>query len=157
MAIYWPTPSFKGRTFKLCVVTRWAFNVCSRSSPLRGSCYDSRLTSPSNSVLCLMRKRKAHVRFLSDSTHRPVVTSLCICRVVWQCLMVHDVAASRQTSNFPQGINEVVLYCIESVWNMLWLVLYVFFQSVGETGLNVSSASNMGRKLLGLVCFWWRT
>ena len=60
-------------------------------------------------------------------------------------------------SNFPQGINEVVLYCIESVWNMLWLVLYVFFQSVGETGLNVSSASNMGRKLLGLVCFWWRT
>ena len=23
MAIYWPSPGFKGRTFKLCVLTRW--------------------------------------------------------------------------------------------------------------------------------------
>ena len=37
MAIYWPTPSFKGRTFKLCVLTRWDFNFCVRSSLLRGS------------------------------------------------------------------------------------------------------------------------
>ena len=37
MAIYWPTPGFKGRTFKLCVLTRWDFNFCVRSSPLRGS------------------------------------------------------------------------------------------------------------------------
>ena len=36
MAIYWPTPGFKGRTFKLCVLTRWDFNFCVRSSPLRG-------------------------------------------------------------------------------------------------------------------------
>ena len=36
MAIYWPTPDFKGRTFKLCVLTRWDFNFCVRSSPLRG-------------------------------------------------------------------------------------------------------------------------
>ena len=35
MAIYWPTPDFKGRTFKLCVLTRWDFNFCVRSSPLR--------------------------------------------------------------------------------------------------------------------------
>ena len=27
---------FKGRTFKLCVLTRWDFNFCVRSSPLRG-------------------------------------------------------------------------------------------------------------------------
>ena len=33
MAIYWPTPSFKGRTFKVCVLIRWDFTVC--SSPLR--------------------------------------------------------------------------------------------------------------------------
>ena len=26
----------KGRTFKLCVLTRWDFNFCVRSSPLRG-------------------------------------------------------------------------------------------------------------------------
>ena len=36
MAINWPTPSFKGRTFKLCVLTRWDFNFCICSSPLRG-------------------------------------------------------------------------------------------------------------------------
>ena len=38
MAIYWPTPGFKGRTFKLCVLTRWdrTLNFCVRSSPLRG-------------------------------------------------------------------------------------------------------------------------
>ena len=35
MAIYWPTQSYKGRTFKLCVLTRWDFNFCIRSSPLR--------------------------------------------------------------------------------------------------------------------------
>ena len=36
MAIYWPTSGFKRRTFKLCVLTRWDFNFCVRSSPLRG-------------------------------------------------------------------------------------------------------------------------
>ena len=35
MAIYWPTPGLKGRPFKLCVLTRWDFNFCVRSSPLR--------------------------------------------------------------------------------------------------------------------------
>ena len=35
MAIYRPTPGLKGRTFKLCVLTRWDFNFCIRSSPLR--------------------------------------------------------------------------------------------------------------------------
>ena len=35
MAIYWLPPGFKGRTFKLCVLTRWDFNFCVRSSPLR--------------------------------------------------------------------------------------------------------------------------
>ena len=35
MALYWPTPGLKGRTFKLCVLTRWDFNFCARSSPLR--------------------------------------------------------------------------------------------------------------------------
>ena len=32
----WPTPGLKGRTFKLCVFTRWDFHFCVRSSPLRG-------------------------------------------------------------------------------------------------------------------------
>ena len=35
MAIYWPTPGFTERTFKLCVLTRWDFNFCIRSSTLR--------------------------------------------------------------------------------------------------------------------------
>ena len=34
MAVYRPTPGFKGRTFKLCVLTKWDFNFCVRSSPL---------------------------------------------------------------------------------------------------------------------------
>ena len=33
--IYWPTPGFKGRTFRLCVLNRWDFNFCVCSSPLR--------------------------------------------------------------------------------------------------------------------------
>ena len=36
MARYWPTPGFKGRTFKLCVFIRWDLNFCVRSSPQRG-------------------------------------------------------------------------------------------------------------------------
>ena len=31
----------KGRTFKLCVLTRWDFNFCIRSSPLRGDREDN--------------------------------------------------------------------------------------------------------------------
>ena len=36
MAVYWPTPDFKGRTFNLCVLNRWDLNLFVRSSPLRG-------------------------------------------------------------------------------------------------------------------------
>ena len=36
MAICRPTPGFKGRTFNMCVLTKWDFNFCIRSSPLRG-------------------------------------------------------------------------------------------------------------------------
>ena len=35
LATCWPTPGFKGRTFKLCVLTRRDFNFFVRSSPLR--------------------------------------------------------------------------------------------------------------------------
>ena len=34
VAIYWPTPGFKGRTFKLCVLNRWVYNFWVHSSPL---------------------------------------------------------------------------------------------------------------------------
>ena len=37
---YSPTPGLKGRTFKLCVLTRWDFNFCIRSSPLRVRCHN---------------------------------------------------------------------------------------------------------------------
>ena len=36
MAIHRPTPDFKGRTFKLCVLTRRDFNFCVRSFTLQG-------------------------------------------------------------------------------------------------------------------------
>ena len=35
MAIYRPTPGFKGRAFKFCVLNSWDFKFCVRSSPLR--------------------------------------------------------------------------------------------------------------------------
>ena len=47
MAIYWPTPGFKGTKFKLCVLTRWDFNLCVRSSPLRGRLSELRRLWPS--------------------------------------------------------------------------------------------------------------
>ena len=39
MAIHWPTPGFKGRTVKFCLLNRLDFNFCVRSSPLRGVLY----------------------------------------------------------------------------------------------------------------------
>ena len=36
MALYRPTPGLKGKKFKLSVLTKWNFNFCVRSSPLRG-------------------------------------------------------------------------------------------------------------------------
>ena len=50
MAIYWPTPGFKGRTFKLCVLTRWDFYFCVRSSPLRGINILTNKTSYTNAM-----------------------------------------------------------------------------------------------------------
>ena len=50
MSLYRPTPGFKGRTFKLCVLTRWDFNFCVRSSPLRGS--RKRFRSDHHVTLC---------------------------------------------------------------------------------------------------------
>ena len=41
MAIYSPTPGFKGRMFKLCVLTKWDYNFCVRSFPLRGPTEDA--------------------------------------------------------------------------------------------------------------------
>ena len=50
MAIYWPTPRFKGRTFKFCVLTRQDFNLCVRSSPLRGRVSKKRAESTGECV-----------------------------------------------------------------------------------------------------------
>ena len=53
MAIYWPIPGFKGRTFTLCVLNRRNFNFWVRSCPLRGAalvewCKDSCVNSSEN-------------------------------------------------------------------------------------------------------------
>ena len=49
MAIYWRTPGFKGRTLKVCVLSRWDFNFCVHSSPLRGL-KTNKLQQPRKSV-----------------------------------------------------------------------------------------------------------
>ena len=66
----------------------WSISVAYNPDPPSGtvlrqwdkthSCFGSRLTSTSDSVLCLMRI--AHARFLSDTTHCPIVTSKSVCR-----------------------------------------------------------------------------
>ena len=54
MALYWPTPGFRGRMFKLCILTRWDFNFCVRSSPARGFSRDKQtsLTTPKHGRMC---------------------------------------------------------------------------------------------------------
>ena len=52
VALYWPTPGFKGRTFKLCVLTRWDLNFCVRSSPLE--IFPSSFRFDHHVVLCLL-------------------------------------------------------------------------------------------------------
>ena len=56
MAIYWPTPGFKERTFKLCVLKKWDFNFCVRSSLLRGSRVECprKITSFQNMCYCFV-------------------------------------------------------------------------------------------------------
>ena len=49
MAVYWPTPGFKGRTYKFCVLNKLDFNFCVRSSPLRED-----------------EKKRAHVKAFAD-------------------------------------------------------------------------------------------
>ena len=66
MAIYWPTPGFKGRTFKLCVLTRWDFNFCIRSSPLRGHNHEKEAVSKSS-------KEEYNLQALEMSCYRKIL------------------------------------------------------------------------------------
>ena len=68
MAIYWPTPGFKGRTFKFCVPTGWDFNFCVRSSPLRGRPEDKLLRMLEEALkLGLETKRRHETSFPVES------------------------------------------------------------------------------------------
>ena len=40
MAIHWPTPDFKGRTFELWALNRWVFNICVCSAPMNVRHFD---------------------------------------------------------------------------------------------------------------------
>ena len=68
MAIYWPTPGYKGRTFKLCVLTRWDFNFCIRSSPLRGPGKKKQTFGPVCIIHYQQNKTDCKVRELSQSS-----------------------------------------------------------------------------------------
>ena len=61
MAIYWPTPDLKGRMFKLCVLTRWHFNFCVRSSPLRVFSWNGMLQWRNNTRKNILRKEEEGV------------------------------------------------------------------------------------------------
>ena len=64
MAIYWPIPDFKGRTFKLCVLTRWDVNFCVRSSQLRRC---GRRTIPN--AECIVTTTDFCIQMCSDVIH----------------------------------------------------------------------------------------
>ena len=68
MAIYWPTPGYKGRTFKLCVLTRWDFNFCIRSSPLWGPGKKKQTFGPVCIIHYRQNKTDCKVRELSQSS-----------------------------------------------------------------------------------------
>ena len=53
------TPGFKGRTFKLCVLIRWDFNFCVRSSQLRGCLRDEAHAAPAPCLSQLIIARSA--------------------------------------------------------------------------------------------------
>ena len=71
MAIYWPTPGFNGRTFKLCVLSRWDFNFFVRSSPLRVSFNAAARESPSemkktSKTIAILRRDPTTARDCED-------------------------------------------------------------------------------------------
>ena len=87
MAIYWPTPGLKGRTFKLCVVTRWDFNFCVRSSPLRVThththtkshttteTWTAYLDDSNRKTNRTVQNHQDHGILLTDAPHSPLAT-----------------------------------------------------------------------------------
>ena len=81
MDMYWPTPGFKRRTFKLCVLTRLDFNFCVRSSPLRGGGGGGGESSK--------MKRVSHVSLPPWSS----AAMLCQCPVaalLWTLILLHS-------------------------------------------------------------------
>ena len=91
MAIYWPTPGYKGRTFKLCVLTRWDFNFCVRSSPLRvrGRGIRQHFERGRTDVRVIKGRdlrRKAHCIFLSFNVRPTVQFADSKISRVWQCV-----------------------------------------------------------------------
>ena len=59
MAVYRPTSGFKG--FKLCVLNRWNFNFCVRSSPLRGTTVSDKTKTSDGVPAELSRSRNSSV------------------------------------------------------------------------------------------------
>ena len=102
MAIYLPTPAFKGRTFKLCVLIRWDFNFCIRSSPLRGHLSDQQERRMQEDVqLCLKLVLTWHSVFVyklavpgSEIANQAFMLNIsrrsffCVCVCVYVCVCV---------------------------------------------------------------------
>ena len=63
MAIYLPTRGFKGRMSKHCVLTRWDFNFCVRSSPLRGTTEAMMMVDSSTAWVSCAKENNARESF----------------------------------------------------------------------------------------------
>ena len=109
MAIYWPTPGFKGRIFKLCVLIRWDFNFCVRSSPLWGVMYTRAITMSIPSTQAMTHhsyQRKRLVRRPSRTTI--IIMNICIVRKPWPTTTVLTKMPGPQAIRYHSGHNEPI-------------------------------------------------
>ena len=103
MAIHWPTPGFKGRTFQLCVLIRWDFNFSDRSSPLRD--IDGKTTKYANAF---------------DTVRLRLIISACVfCNfvIVWHLLMSTAARFFSVVSSSPAAI-RLFSYCTRPAKNI---------------------------------------
>ena len=110
MAIYWPTPGCKGRTFKLCILKCWDFNFCVRSSPLRlwGGEEERRQTDTDREVKGV---KKMHSTPLVDSSGR--------CRIY--CIQKEPTLPNAFSITWHICRYDITAMCTQLCVHTLWL------------------------------------
>ena len=87
-----PTPGFKRKAFKLCVLTRWDFNFFVRSSSLRGTDNDAQ-SQPANPFIAI------------SITQMSVRLGVCVCVCVCVCVSIKQ-DTGRRRERKPRAISR---------------------------------------------------